>query len=323
MSFNGNWVDLVILVILGFYFLEGLERGFWNLISELVSFLGALAFALRFYPYAASFLGDNFTLPHSFANALGFLTVAFISQFAISILIYSWILPKIPKKFWKANWQKIGGAAASVANGLVLIAFFLTLFIALPIKSEVKADITGSRIGGYLLVQTVKLEKELANVFGGALRDTLTYFTVEPQSKEKIDLNFKARELMIDESAETQLFELVNKERRDRGIPELVWSPQIVVVARAHSRDMWERHYFSHVNPDGEDPGDRLSAGGVKYGLAGENIALAPTVKMAHDGLMNSEGHKRNILDPTFKKIGIGVIDGGIYGKMFTQNFTD
>ena len=116
MSFNGNWVDLIILVILGFYFIEGLERGFWKLISELVSFLGALAFALRFYPYAANFLGTNFNLPHSFANALGFLAVAFVAQFVISLLIYEYVLPKIPKKFLWTRLAKFGGAIASVAK---------------------------------------------------------------------------------------------------------------------------------------------------------------------------------------------------------------
>jgi len=43
----------------------------------------------------------------------------------------------------------------------------------------------------------------------------------------------------------------------------------------------------------------------------------------AHNGLMNSEGHRANILEPEFRKIGIGVIDNGVYGKMFVQVFTD
>jgi len=79
----------------------------------------------------------------------------------------------------------------------------------------------------------------------------------------------------------------------------------IVPVARAHSRDMWERSYFSHTNPDGETSADRMARGGVKFLVAGENLALAPTVETAHEGLMNSPGHRRNILDPQFSRIGI------------------
>jgi len=80
---------------------------------------------------------------------------------------------------------------------------------------------------------------------------------------------------------------------------------------------------FGHVSPDGEDVGDRLEKDGIKYAIAGENLALAPTVTTAQNGLMNSEGHRANILEPKFKKVGIGVIDNGVYGKMFVQVFTD
>lgn len=61
----------------------------------------------------------------------------------------------------------------------------------------------------------------------------------------------------------------------------------------------------------------------VKFLSAGENIALAPTLETAHQSLMNSPGHRRNILDPDFGRVGIGIVDGGIYGKMFTQNFAN
>lgn len=320
---NGNWIDLVIIVILPFYIFEGLERGFWALISELISFIGALVSALRFYGVAAKFLITNFNLPHSFANALGFLMVAILAEIIISIIFARFISPKIPKSLLRSRMDKFLGIFPSVVNGLVLLAFFLTLFVALPINPQIKRDINNSKIGGYLVSQTVILERRLADVFGGVLRDTLTYFTIEPESREKVSLPFEAQKLTIDQQAETQMFALVNKERQERGISILAWSSEIVPVTRAHSRDMWERRYFSHINPDGEDPGDRLTRGGVEYSLAGENIALAPTVAMAHQGLMNSEGHRRNILDQSFRRMGIGVIDGGIYGKIFTQNFTD
>jgi len=70
-------------------------------------------------------------------------------------------------------------------------------------------------------------------------------------------------------------------------------------------------------------PFDRMRQGGARFRAAGENIALAPTVEVAHNGLMNSPGHRENILNPAFGRVGIGVEDGGLHGKMFTQNFTD
>jgi uncharacterized protein YkwD len=163
----------------------------------------------------------------------------------------------------------------------------------------------------------------LSEVFGGAIRDSLTFLTVLPESGERVDIPYKPKKLTIDEVSEAQMLKLVNQERVKVGAKELKVDPTIVSVARAHSRDMWERGYFSHTNPDGLSPFDRMERGGVKFSAAGENLALAPNVQMAHQGLMNSSGHKRNILDPQFGRIGIGVIDGGIYGKMFTQNFAN
>jgi uncharacterized protein YkwD len=56
---------------------------------------------------------------------------------------------------------------------------------------------------------------------------------------------------------------------------------------------------------------------------AGENLAYAPSVAIAHEGLMNSPGHRENILRASFNKLGVGVIDAGVNGKMFCQEFTN
>jgi uncharacterized protein YkwD len=86
---------------------------------------------------------------------------------------------------------------------------------------------------------------------------------------------------------------------------------------------MFENGYFSHISLQGEDVGDRLGKAGVLYLVAGENLAFAPSLEIAHDGLMQSPGHRENILDEEFNRVGIGVIDAGSQGKMFVQVFTD
>jgi uncharacterized protein YkwD len=97
--------------------------------------------------------------------------------------------------------------------------------------------------------------------------------------------------------------------------------PEIQVVARKHSADMFARGYFSHINPNGEDPFDRMRKGGIRFLAAGENLALAQTLTIAHNGLMNSPGHRANILQPAFGRLGIGILNSGIHGLMITQNF--
>ena len=119
------------------------------------------------------------------------------------------------------------------------------------------------------------------------------------------------------------MLNLVNLERGKKGLPTLAFAEDLSGVARLHAKDMLERGYFSHYTPEGASPFDRMEAFGITYQYAGENLAFAPDVQIAMAGLMKSPGHRENILSPNFRKGGIGVIDAGIYGKMFVQEFSD
>ena len=92
-------------------------------------------------------------------------------------------------------------------------------------------------------------------------------------------------------------------------------------VARQHSEEMFRLKYFGHQSPVSGSPFDRLAAAKISYSRAGENLAYAQSVAVAHRGLMDSEGHRENILRPEFTRVGIGVIAAGSYGRMFTQLF--
>ena len=114
---------------------------------------------------------------------------------------------------------------------------------------------------------------------------------------------------------------LLNDERTRAGLRPLKHDPELTPVARAHSRDMFARGYFSHVSPEGRGLAERMRQGRVTYLNAGENLALARTLGGAHQGLMDSPGHRANILRPQFARVGIGVLDGGVHGLMVTQVF--
>jgi uncharacterized protein YkwD len=94
-------------------------------------------------------------------------------------------------------------------------------------------------------------------------------------------------------------------------------------VARKYAAKMLADGYFSHVDMKGNTPYIRLREGNVVFDAAGENLAFAPTVQLAHQGLMNSKGHRDNILSPYFHQVGIGVVDAGTYGLMIVEDFTD
>ncbi|MCB9895159.1 MAG: hypothetical protein H6839_11965 [Planctomycetes bacterium] len=121
-----------------------------------------------------------------------------------------------------------------------------------------------------------------------------------------------------------QVLALVNQERANVGVAPLTMNAACSQVAYDHSWDMDHRDFFSHTNPDGDSPFDRMANAGVTYSAAGENIAAgysSPASVMA--GWMNSAGHKANILNANFTEIGIGVREGsnGSYGIYWTQVF--
>ena len=322
LSLGGNWIDFLILLVLAYYVSEAWRIGFWIILADFLGFLLSLLIGLWGYSYVADILKTSFSLPHSVSNALGFLFTAGISEAIIGFILINFIR-KIPYKFWKKPWNNIAATFPALGQGIILISFILTLIVGLPLSPKLKNDVTSSRIGSVLVRETSGLEAKLNQIFGGLVEDSLTYLTVKPGSTAVVPIETEVQELTVDEARETEMFNLVNEERKKRGINELSLRVELTPVARAHAKDMWERQYFGHVSPDGEDIGDRLDKANVSYHLAGENLALAPTLATAHNGLMNSEGHRRNILDPEFKRLGIGVIDNGIYGKMFVQIFTD
>lgn len=319
---SGNWIDLVIIIVLLYFVSEAWRVGFWAKIADFLSFFVSLLVSLRGYQFMSGFLSTNFSLSRSLANTLGFLFTAVLAE-AIFGYLFTLVVMKIPPKYWKGKLNKVLAIFPALGEGLVLTAFILTLIISFPLSPRIKSDVANSKIGGFLVQKTSGIEAKLNEIFGGVIEDSLTYLTIKPGSNETIPLNVIPAELKVDEVSEAGMVNLINKERRERGIKELVWDPDLVPPARAHARDMWERQYFGHVSPEGEDLGDRLDKAGVKYSLAGENLALAPTLATAHNGLMNSEGHKANILEQGFGRIGIGVIDNGINGKMFVQIFAD
>lgn len=321
-NLSGNWVDLVIILILIYYASEAWRYGFLYIVADFGAFLLSLLISLRVYKFFASFYVSNFNIQNSFANALGFVSAAVVIELILG-WIFTYIISTLPEKIIKSKFNKLLGLIPALGEGLVLIAFLLTAVIALPVRPDVKKVVSESRIGGLIIEETSGLEADVNKVFGGAINDALTYFTIEPGSKSTLKLNGGIDHLTVDMVSEQQMFADVNHERTSRGIPALSLDDRITTVARAYATDMWERQYFSHYNPEGQTVADRFNDAGIPYAVAGENLALAPTEQTAMTGLMNSPGHKANILSTDFRKIGIGVIDNGFYGKMFVQEFTN
>ncbi len=328
-AINVNILDVIVVIVILFYAYEGYSLGFVLAFFDLMSFVFAFFLALKLYAYVAKVLVAYFSMPLGFAHAAGFFVIAFVGEIIINIIL-RYFLRYVPtfhahQRIFRylGRMDHFLGVIPGVASAFIVLAFLLTVIVSLPSSPFVKRLATGSQIGSRFIAHTSSFERRLNDVFGGALDETLSYLTVEPQSDESVSLHFTVNDGVVDARAEDEMLQIVNRERKAVGLAPVVMGAQLRKLARSHSLDMFQRGYFSHYTPEGLSPFDRMSAAHIEYEYGGENLALAPSTDLAMQGLMNSPGHRANILNPNFKKLGVGAIDGGIYGTMFSQEFTD
>lgn len=317
-----NWVDLVIIALLIFFIYESIGRNFLGEVLDSLSFIIAFFASLRFYNEFAQFFLTAFQIPNSLAKIFGFLSVWFLVETVFFGIIH-FVLFRYLGTIHLPKWLNKLSVIPAIFRGLVFVSIILVLLGTFPIQPMIKKDILDSQIGSAILNETHRLEGPLKNVFGGITEDTFTFLTIKPRSDETVNLGFKTSEFSPDSAMEDQLIVLVNKERTSRNLQPLEKIDTLTRIGRNHSADMFTRGYFAHNSPEGESVANRANKAGYLYLVIGENLAYAPTVQLAHKGLMDSKGHRENILSPEFNKIGIGIMDGGVYGLMVTQVFSN
>ncbi len=319
-----NWIDLVIIAFIAYEIYRGWESGFAALLAHLGSFLASLWLAVRYHAVVGNFFVTKFGVAPLWNDVVGYVVIALASQ-AVLEEIFTLAVGKLPKKFHTSKVNHWLGSALSSVNACIIVAFFLLLILSLPLRGTVKQDIRNSTIGRWFVVLSEQYGGEVQSSLEEFAREARRFLTVTPGSHERlpVDVPEQGISFTVDPATEAQMVTLVNKERAENGLPALQMDRDITEVSRGKSRDMFERRYFSHYDPDGNNAADRMNDAGISYAVVGENLAYAPNLTSAHEGLMNSEGHRANILESRFRRIGIGVIDGGFYGKMFTQIFAD
>ena len=297
----------------------GYSFGFLHAILDLARLAVSIIFGLILYGFLGKILGDIMNISQGFANAISFFTIVIVIQVSIRTFLRKYFASD-PTIFKTLN--QIIAIFPGILSGIILCAFLLTLALAMPVSSYIKDSIFSSRIGKALAFYSQASERNLKKILGRKTHDGLNFLTVDPSSNEKIMLGFRSSG-NIDSGTENNMFDLINKERLNAGLPELVFDDKLRDVGRKHCSDMFMSGYFSHYNLQDLSPLDRMDAENIIYTKAGENLVLSPDASLAMEGLMVSPIHKANILSLYFGRVGIGVINGGIYGRMFCQEFGD
>lgn len=129
-----------------------------------------------------------------------------------------------------------------------------------------------------------------------------------------------------DEDASEQaqaVLKIVNQERSKQGLKALILDKQLNKVAQLKAEDMKKNNYFDHNSPTLGSPFDLMRSQGVSYRTAGENIAAGQqSAQAVMESWMNSSGHRANILNGNYTKLGVGFATGGSYGTYWVQEFT-
>ncbi len=319
MTFNAIDIVLVVLVLLSA--LNGWRRGFIMGLLDLLGWILSLVAGLRFYQPVARWLGARVDLwSEVWDQPLAFILIAASVAGAVHLLSYAF-LRRLSEDVHERSLNRLFGLIPGLANGLITAAIVAALLLSVPLHEGLSERARSSALVNRLAVYTERLENALHPVFGDAIARTLNLLTVQPDSDERVNLPFTVPVSRPRPDLEAEMLRLVNTERIAAGLGALPADPELTEVARSHSADMFARGYFAHDTPEGRDPFDRIRAADVRFLTAGENLALARTVQIAHTGLMNSPGHRANILRPEFGRVGIGIMDGGMRGVMVTQNF--
>ncbi len=320
-----NYIDGLILIVMVVAVIDGLRRGLVKQVIELVALLLAVLISLHYYSSLADYLVLKYHTPVLVAKPAALLGLWVVVEIGAGLLL-SFASQLIPKILRESIINRVAGIIPALVKTATFLGVALAIVAAIPVAQGVRTTIDQSQLGRPLLAATAGVDRWLEGALGSSFEDIFNALTIPDEQLETfrtIQKITNLAKLRVESAKEDQMLVLVNQERTKAGLKPLVMDESLRAVARTHSRDMWVRGYFAHTNPDGDDPFARMKAAGISFEAAGENLALAPTLSIAHIGLMNSPPHKKNILEPDFGRVGIGIISAGAGGLMVTQNFRD
>lgn len=311
-------IDIIVLLLIGISAVRGALGGIARTATDLLGLLLSIPIAFRLGGLAGDLLFSGFA--PVYGRTLGAVLVlaalgAIVNRFAA-------------RSFGSPidTIDQAGGAVLGFVRGGVFAAMAVILVSGVAGSSGASGYTADSLLGDFVTDPEAWPLSAFAAATGDAQLAQAVAFNHEFPGGPVLSAGYQVlpatalSDLERDLEAGVEITLLVNEERVAAGLRTLTWSSALTEVAAAYATEMATEGFFSHNSPRTGDVGDRLSAAGIDFRTAGENLAWGPTVDRVHDGLMNSPTHRANILNQQYRNVGIGVVRGPL-GLMVVQVF--
>lgn len=209
----------------------------------------------------------------------------------------------------------VGQLTRSYKAGFLL--FILSAFFCIVIGSVVCLSITPFVQSQKIIhdlndCRLCKLARSLSNILP-SLDGQLSEISLDvymPKNEEgSIDLSSDFEISGINLEKSRSVFGLINESREKVSLPPLDWDEDLNKMAIEYGQEMSETKFFAHKNIEGRTAKERAEALGINFDYLGENLAIAPEMQQAHQVLLDSESHYKNIVSPVFKRGAVAVFD--------------
>lgn len=325
-----NWIDVVLGTVIIYYGYRGYRQGFITIALELLGYIVAYVLAIKFGYLAAAAIAPHLPsqIPNPYIQSLGIAIIWIIT--VILAYIGAFFLNRlIPPAIRTSKINKVLGIIGSSLKALVILSLLLLILDVIPFSQQIQQNLQDSFIARNLLGATHAIGDRLNNHFSDSLENTIknislisNHFSSNNANQDTLkEIGIKLTNVTDSPQDEQSMFTFVNNQRIAQHLNPLKWNAGLTTVARNYARYMWANGFLAHVTPSGQTPDDRLKQANIYYTYIGENLAKAPNASLAENGLINSPEHRANILSLNFTDTGVGVMDGGQYGKIFVQEF--
>jgi uncharacterized membrane protein required for colicin V production len=319
-------IDFVLGIYLATLAVRGWLRGMVKELVDLVGLIAGVFIAFRASRPFGDFLSGRFDVSPEVGRVAAGLVLFLLVGLGLSVAgHYAMKLMKLPGLNLT---NRLLGSVLAITWGLLIALAVVSVVRALPFPPAVDAALAESTVVDRVAGPEAAPRRLFLALAGDEVLSALN--ALEPliggqrlvlDHDDVASIPPAAVDEIADSPAEAALiFGFVNRARVDAGLAPLVWSDGLAAAALGHAREMYLDGYVSHVSPKTGTVSDRVRVVGIPLVAVGENIGLASSALAVHRALMDSEGHRANIVSAGYDRVGIGAVQGPL-GLMVVEVF--